>query len=102
MITHVDELEPSDLKKPDEYDDEKLLLINECRKVFLDGIQKTSPTLFKNVVGVECISAYVVWAKNPEGGRILPKRDYRYGIDKLLDLLLRNVNIQTVFKTGIY
>ena len=36
-----------------------------------------------------------------EQGDILPhpKRDYRYNMDKLMDLLLRNVQIQAVFRT---
>lgn len=101
IITHCDELEPSDIKKPSEYDEEKLENIEEAKRFFREQLSKFSPELIENIVGVEAISSSVIWAKEPdENGAILPKRDYRYNIERVMDLLMNNVNIQAMFKTA--
>lgn len=43
----------------------------------------------------------MVWAPPNPQGLVLPqpRRDYRYNMESLLDLLLRNVQLQAVFKT---
>lgn len=47
------------------------------------------------------LTGAVIWLPPDEHGEILPnpRRDYRYNVDGLLDLLLRNVQIQAVFRT---
>ena len=120
VLTHCDEIEPSDLKRPDDYDDEKLQRIADAKQLFLRNVAKLSPMISQHIVGIEAISSTsgawgglgvcvsrhllqgaVVWLPPNEQGQILPntKRDYRYNIDGLLDLLLRNVQIQAVFRT---
>lgn len=62
------------------------------------NVHSAIPHLAKNFVGVEAISCAVVWDKPNENGEVLPnpRRDYRYNVDLLIDLLLRNVQIQAV------
>jgi len=101
VITHCDELEPSDIKKPSEYDEEKLENIEIAKRFFKDQLEKYAPDLQDCIVGVEAISSSVIWNKVPdENGAILPKRDYRYNIDKIMDLLMNNVSMQAMFKTA--
>jgi len=101
VITHCDELEPSDIKKPSEYDEEKLENIEIAKQFFRDQLEKYAPDLNDCIVGVEAISSSVIWNKVPdENGALLPKRDYRYNIDKLMDLLMNNVSVQAMFKTA--
>ncbi|ORY37547.1 hypothetical protein LY90DRAFT_511217 [Neocallimastix californiae] len=51
------------------------------------------------LVGVEAVSSAVIWNKGPnEDGDILPKRDYRYNIDKIIDLLINNLQLKSMFK----
>ncbi|ORX56038.1 hypothetical protein BCR36DRAFT_320835 [Piromyces finnis] len=101
VITHCDELEPSDIKKPSEYDEEKLENIELAKNFFKNQLDKYAPDLKDCIVGVEAISSSVIWNKIPdENGAILPKRDYRYNIDKIMDLLMNNINMQAMFKTA--
>ncbi|OUM68051.1 hypothetical protein PIROE2DRAFT_4334 [Piromyces sp. E2] len=101
VITHCDELEPSDIKKPSEYDEEKLENIELAKNFFKNQLDKYAPDLHDCIVGVEAISSSVIWNKVPdENGAILPKRDYRYNIDKIMDLLMNNVSMQAMFKTA--
>lgn len=101
VITHCDELEPSDIKKPSEYDEEKLENIEIAKTFFRNQLEKYAPDLHDCIVGVEAISSSVIWSKVPdENGCFLPKRDYRYNIDKIMDLLINNVSIQAMFKTA--
>jgi len=101
VITHCDELEPSDIKKPSEYDEEKLENIELAKTFFRNQLEKFAPDLHDCIVGVEAISSSVIWSKVPdENGCFLPKRDYRYNIDKIMDLLMNNVSMQAMFKTA--
>jgi predicted GTPase/uncharacterized protein (DUF697 family) len=101
VLTHCDEVDPADLKRPSDYDDEKLATINRAKEVFMRNLNTHSPSIAQLVVGCVPVSCCVIWQAPDEQGRILPhpRRDYRYNIDTLLDLLLRNVDIQAVVKT---
>ncbi|KAG4103336.1 P-loop containing nucleoside triphosphate hydrolase protein [Neocallimastix lanati (nom. inval.)] len=101
VITQCDELDPCDIKKPTEYDEEKLNNIAEAKKLLKSQLEKFAPDLNDYVVGIEAISSYIRWKKEPdENGAILPMRDYRYNMDNLMNLFMKNVNIKALFKTA--
>ncbi|KAI3653668.1 hypothetical protein MP228_001615 [Amoeboaphelidium protococcarum] len=101
VLTHADEIEPSDIKKPEDYDQEKLDNIDLAKQVFLKNFHQYSPQLSSLIVGCVAVSSAIIWQAPNDDGNVLPhpKRDYRYNMDALLDLLLRNVQIQALFKT---
>jgi len=60
---------------------------------------KYAPDIEECLIGVETVSSSIIWNKNPnEDGDILPKRDYRYNIDKIIDLLINNIQLKAIFK----
>lgn len=102
VLTHTDELDPSDLKRPADYDDEKLKAIHDAEQQFLLNVNQHAPKIVSNChYNIVSASGAVIWMPPDENGRVFPhpKRDYRYNIDKLLDLLLRNMELQAVFRT---
>lgn len=101
VLTHCDELEPSDLRRPNEYDEEKFEAIDDAKQTFLKNLVTFSPEISELLVGVVPVSCAVIWLSEDEDQRIFPHptRDYRYNLDKLMDLLLRNVEVQAVFRT---
>lgn len=65
VLTHVDELEPFDLKHPDDYDADKLKRIEDSKQLFLinvanvvsaDGTQRIGEKLLTRVMGVVAVS----------------------------------------------
>ena len=64
---------------------------------------KYAPDIEDCLVGVEAVSSAVIWNKGPnEDGDILPKRDYRYNIDKIIDLLINNLQLKSMFKVNLF
>jgi len=101
VITHCDELEPSDLKKPTDYDEEKYENILKAQNLLKQQLLKYAPDIKDCLVGVEVVSSAIIWEKEPdENGDILPKRDYRYNIDKIIDLLINNIKLKAMFKVA--
>jgi len=101
VITHCDELEPSDLKKPCDYDEEKLENILKAQALLKKQLLKYAPDIEGCLIGVETVSSAIIWNKEPnEDGDILPKRDYRYNIDKIIDLLINNLQLKAMFKVA--
>ncbi|ORX56039.1 hypothetical protein BCR36DRAFT_281237 [Piromyces finnis] len=99
IVTHCDELEPSDLKKAIDYDEEKLENILKAQALLKQQLLKYAPDIKDCLVGVEVVSSAIIWKKEPdENGDILPKRDYRYNIDKIIDLLINNIKLKAMFK----
>jgi len=99
VITHCDELEPSDLKKPCDYDEEKYENILKAQTLLKKQLLKYAPDIKDCLIGVEVVSSAVIWNKDPdENGDILPKRDYRYNINKIIDLLINNLKLKAMFK----
>ena len=101
VLTHCDELEPSDLKRPIDYDDDKRMAIQRAQQVFLQNITRHAPQIAALIVGVVPVSCALVWLPPDAHDRTLPHpiRDYRYNLDTLIDMLLRNVDVQAVFHT---
>lgn len=102
VLTHCDEIEPGDVKRPADYDDEKLDSISAAKELFLKNVSTISPSLHQRIIGVVPVSCSVIWLKPYSNtGEILPHptRDYRYNLDVLMDLLLDNVKTQSIFRT---
>jgi hypothetical protein len=59
VLTHVDELDPADLKKPADYDEEKLSRIEDAKQLFRINVQQSSPLVSRYLVGVEAISGWI-------------------------------------------
>lgn len=59
VLTHCDEVEPSDLKRPEDYDEEKLRHIEHAKQQFLANCARTTPKLSSQIVGVEAVSCEI-------------------------------------------
>lgn len=98
IMTQVDELEPASEKLPDRYSERKIRNINgivDQMKAIMDenGIK---------LLGILPVSAYLEWSGDPteidDKSNLKITYDGRYNIDKLLDLLENNIDLQA----GIY
>lgn len=101
VLTHVDELAPSDLRRPTDYDDEKRANIRAACDLFRRHFARyVSPATAAQLVGVEGVSAAVIWQSPDADGRRLPhpRRDYRYKIGALMHVLLRNCHVRALFR----
>ncbi|ORX62485.1 hypothetical protein BCR32DRAFT_307986, partial [Anaeromyces robustus] len=63
VITHCDELEPSDLKKPCDYDEEKYENILKAQTLLKKQLLKYAPDIKDCLIGVEVVSSAVIWNK---------------------------------------
>lgn len=61
VLTHADEIEPSDIKKPEDYDQEKLDNIDLAKQVFLKNFHQYSPQLSSLIVGCVAVSSAIIW-----------------------------------------
>lgn len=43
VLSHADEVEPSDLKRPDDYDADKLKLIENAKQLFMRNMAQHAP-----------------------------------------------------------
>ena len=95
VMTQTDDVYPADLKRPDEYDEEKLALINRLIHMADETCGQPSASSGKPWADLKlndfrCIpvSSRVFWNPNAQGEwAVIPSRDYRYNIDLLADTL---------------
>ncbi|WP_040227371.1 GTPase family protein [Bhargavaea cecembensis] len=103
ILTHIDELNPSRVKEPDRYPDEKLRLIGEKKaqleRIFAEhGLEATA---------ILPVSSYIEWDRDPEA---MPENDRhelrigfdgRRGIEELLDFLEESLDVRAAIHLGL-
>jgi hypothetical protein len=56
VLTHCDEVDPNDLKRPSDYDADKLANIEQAKEQFLLNVSQISPQLHRRILGVVPVS----------------------------------------------
>ncbi len=103
ILTHIDELNPSRIKEPDRYPEDKLGLIEE-KAGQLDRIFKQYGL---DATAILPVSSYIEWDRHPDdtpgGEQYDPDMafDGRKGIEELLDFLEESLDVRAAIHLGL-
>ncbi|OUM61985.1 hypothetical protein PIROE2DRAFT_11864 [Piromyces sp. E2] len=86
IVTHVDEVYPSDIISPEDYDDEKFENIQKISEIVMKSLKEEIELKTLDIFPVSCKYFY-----KPNTNQVNPRRDYRYNTDNLLRYIVENV-----------
>ncbi|KZE38558.1 hypothetical protein AV656_06525 [Bhargavaea cecembensis] len=99
ILTHIDELNPSRIKEPDRYPEDKLKLIAEkahqLERIFSEyGLTATA---------ILPVSSYIEWGTDSDGEHQNPEISFdgRKGIEELLDFLEDSLDVRAAIHLGL-
>ena len=103
ILTHIDELNPSRIKEPDRYPEEKLKLIGDKT----GQLERIFSKYGLDATAILPVSSYIEWDREPggtgDGGRENPEMafDGRKGIEELLDFLEESLDVRAAIHLGL-
>jgi len=86
VITHVDEVYPSDIISPEDYDEEKVENIQNISKIVMKSLKEEIELKTFDIFPVSCKYFY-----KPNTNQVNPRRDYRYNTNLLLKYIVENI-----------
>jgi len=86
IVTHVDEVYPSDIISPEDYDEEKIENIHKISEIVMKGLREEIELKTLDIFPVSCKYFY-----KPNTNEINPRRDYRYNTNNLLNYVINHI-----------
>jgi len=87
VVTHVDEVYPSDIISPEDYDEEKLENIQKISEIVMHCMRDEIELKTLDIFPISCKYFY-----KPNSNKINPRRDYRYNTNNLLRYIIENIH----------
>jgi len=86
VVTHVDEVYPSDIISPEDYDEEKIENIQKISEIVMRSMKEEIELKTLDIFPVSCKYFY-----KPNTNQVNPRRDYRYNTDNLLKYIEKHI-----------
>lgn len=86
VVTHIDEVYPSDIISPEDYDEEKMENIQKISEIVKVSLKEEIELKTLDIFPVSCKYFY-----KPNTNQVNPRRDYRFNTDTLLRYIIERI-----------